>query len=107
MKPSEAKAFREQIEKDVRYANIDIIEGTGASQLGIGVAVARIVEMILRDERQVIPVGAYHERFGVTLSLPSVVGRHGVESVMPVALDADEEAKLAKSAEALKRARQG
>ena len=106
VKASEASAFREQVEKDVRYANINIIEGTGASQLGIGVAVARIVEMVLRDERQVIPIGSFHERFGLTLSLPSVVGRNGVESVMPVALDREEQSNLAKSAEALKRAQQ-
>ena len=104
VKAPEAQAFREQVEKEVRYANIDIIEGTGASQLGIGVAVARIVEMILRDERAVIPIGSYQERFGVTLSLPSVVGRNGVESVMPLALDHEEEAKLAKSADAIRRA---
>lgn len=38
-----AEAFRQQVENEVRYANIDIIEGTGASQLGIGVVTARIV----------------------------------------------------------------
>jgi L-lactate dehydrogenase len=35
----------------VRYANITIIEGTGASALGIGIVSARMVEMIVRDER--------------------------------------------------------
>ena len=37
----EAREFRERIEQEVRYANITIIEGTGASQLGIGLAAAR------------------------------------------------------------------
>ena len=97
-------AFREEIEKSVRYANIDIIEGTGASRLGIGVVVARIVEMVLRDERRVIPIGSWHERYGVTLSLPSVVGRNGIERVIAPALSAEEEAALQRSAEALKAA---
>jgi L-lactate dehydrogenase len=44
--------FRSQVESEVRYANIAIIEGTGASQLGIGMATARIVEAILRDEQR-------------------------------------------------------
>ena len=39
-------ALRGEIEDHVRYANISIIEGTGASQLGIGVVIARIVEII-------------------------------------------------------------
>ena len=99
---SPPKAFREGVEKAVRYANIDIIEGTGASRLGIGVVVARIAEMVLRDERQVIPIGSWHERYGVTLSLPSVVGRNGVERVIGPALSAEEEAALQRSAEALR-----
>jgi malate/lactate dehydrogenase len=38
----------------VRYANIAIIEGNGASQFGIGIVAARIAEMVLRGERAVI-----------------------------------------------------
>jgi L-lactate dehydrogenase len=87
----DAAALREQVEHDVRYANIAIIEGTGASQYGIGMAAARIAEIVLRDERAVIPVGSYSERYGVTLSLPSVVGRQGVERVLDPALTADEQ----------------
>jgi L-lactate dehydrogenase len=45
-------AFRSEVEKEVRYANIAIIEGTGASQLGIGMATARIVEAILATSRR-------------------------------------------------------
>ncbi|HWN40257.1 MAG TPA: lactate dehydrogenase [Gammaproteobacteria bacterium] len=73
-----AEAFRKDVENDVRYANIDIIEGTGASQLGIGVVTARIVEIIGRDERLAVPIGAYQNAYGVTLSLPSQFGRRGV-----------------------------
>src|SRR6476620_4271079 len=40
---------REQIESDVRYANIAIIEGNEASQFGIGIVSARIAEMVVRD----------------------------------------------------------
>jgi L-lactate dehydrogenase len=49
---------REDIEKGIRYANITIIEGTGASQYGIGAVSARLVEAVLRDERAVLPVAA-------------------------------------------------
>src|SRR6201988_2314664 len=69
--------FRTTIENEVRYANITIIEGVGASQYGIGMVCARIAEIVLGDERTVIPIGFYSSRFGVTLSLPGVVGREG------------------------------
>src|ERR687896_404709 len=68
---------RRRIEHEVRFANITIIEGNGASQFGIGIACAQITEAILRDERVVLPVAAYRERLGVTIALPTVVGRDG------------------------------
>jgi len=52
--------FQQDIEHEVRYANIAIIEGIGASQYGIGMVSARIAEIILRDERVVIPIGSYN-----------------------------------------------
>ena len=54
--------FRSEIEREVRYANIAIIEGIGASQHGIGMVSARIAEIVLRDERALIPIGAYQPR---------------------------------------------
>ena len=39
--------------RDVRYANITIIEGNAASQFGIGIVSARIAEAVLRDGRLV------------------------------------------------------
>ena len=93
--------LRHRIEKDVRYANITIIEGNGASQYGIGIVSARIAEMVLTDERAVVPIGSFQERFGVTLSLPSVVGRDGVVCVFEPDMSDEEQGGLEKSAKAL------
>jgi L-lactate dehydrogenase len=98
---------REALEKDVRYANITIIEGHDASQYGIGIVSVRIAEMVLNDERAVIPIGSYQKDFGVTLSLPSVVGRDGVMQVLEPELSDEERAGLRKSAENLKTALEG
>ena len=100
----ESAQFRSEIEKEVRYANITIIEGIGASQYGIGMVCARIAEMILRDERAVIPIGCYNSEYGVTLSLPSIVGRAGVIDVLQPELSADERDGLLRSVEALRAA---
>lgn len=97
-------AMHAQLEKDVRYANITIIEGHDASQYGIGIVSARIAEMILNDERATIPIGSLHKQYGVTLSLPSVVGRNGVEAVLAPELSAAEREGLDKSAESLRQA---
>ena len=96
--------LRDEIERDVRYANITIIEGIGASQYGIGMVSARLAEMILRDERAVIPIGCYNPKFGVTLSLPSVVGKNGVERVIEPEMSDAEQRGLQRSAEAIQAA---
>src|SRR5271156_458680 len=96
------KDVREQLEKDVRYANVTIIEGHDASQFGIGIISARIAEMILRDERAVIPIGSLQEQFGVTLSLPSVVGHGGVIEVLQPELSDEEREGLQRSAKTMK-----
>ncbi len=96
------KAVREKLEKDVRYANITIIEGHAASQYGIGIVSVRIAEMILRDERAVIPIGSLQKEYGVTLSLPSVVGRGGVIEVLQPELSDEERDGLQNSGKNLK-----
>jgi L-lactate dehydrogenase len=59
---------------------------------------------VLGDERAAIPIGSYHRAFGVTLSLPSVLGRQGIVAVFEPKLTAEEQAGLEKSAHALRTA---
>jgi L-lactate dehydrogenase len=96
--------FQQRIEQEVRFANITIIEGIGASQYGIGVVAARLVEIVLRDERAVIPIGSYNPAYGVTLSLPSIVGRKGVVQILEPDLSDEEHQALQRSAETLGKA---
>jgi L-lactate dehydrogenase len=96
--------LREKVETEVRYANITIIEGHDASQYGIGIVCARIAEIVLNDERAVIPIGSYQKDFGVTLSLPSVLGRRGIVEVLEPEMSDEERRGLSKSAESLKQA---
>jgi L-lactate dehydrogenase len=96
--------FRRDVENEVRYANISIIEGIGASQHGIGMVSARIAEIILRDERVAIPIGCYSPEYGVTLSLPSIVGREGVLQTLEPDLNKDERQGLHRSVDTLKAA---
>jgi L-lactate dehydrogenase len=96
--------FREAVERDVRFANIAIIEGNEASQFGIGIAAARIAEAVLRDEGAVLPIGAYNAAYGVTLSLPSVVGREGVSRILEPAMSDEERRSLGQSAAVLRQA---
>jgi L-lactate dehydrogenase len=97
------EGVREQVENSVRYANITIIEGNDASQFGIGIVAARIAEIVLRDERAVVPIGSYHDTFGVTLSLPSIVGQSGVVGIFEPEMSPEETEGLQKGAANLKK----
>jgi L-lactate dehydrogenase len=96
-------SVRKKIEQDVRYANITIIEGNDASQFGIGIVAARIAEIVLRDERAVIPIGSYNHRFDVTLSLPSIVGRSGAVRILEPQMSREERQALELSAATLRK----
>ena len=98
-------ATRTAIHERVVGAAYEIIAGKGATSLAIGLAVSRILEAVLTDEDRVLPVSSMlddvHGIGGVCLSMPSVVGRTGVERVLPTPLDADESAALHASATAV------
>jgi L-lactate dehydrogenase len=101
------RALREQVEREVRFANIAIIEGNDASQFGIGAVCARITEAVLRDERAVLPVAAYRERYGVTVALPTVLARTGAFADLEPAMSGDEREAFERSIETLRDAARG
>jgi L-lactate dehydrogenase len=71
-----------EIDERVRRAAYRIIEGKGATYYGIGSAVARIVEVILQDERSLLtvctPMPDVAGVKDVTVSLPNLVGGEGI-----------------------------
>ncbi|WP_231263269.1 L-lactate dehydrogenase [Nocardioides alpinus] len=94
-----------QIHHQVVSSAYEIIAGKGATNLAIGLAVSRILEAVLSDEHRVLPVTSrlddVHGISDVCLSMPSVVGRTGVESVLATPLSDSEMAQLTASAEAV------
>jgi L-lactate dehydrogenase len=70
------------IDDKVRRAAYHIIEGKGATYYGIGSAIARIVEVILQDERSILTICTPTEDIAgvkdVTVSLPNLVGGQGI-----------------------------
>jgi L-lactate dehydrogenase len=96
--------LREQVERDVRFANITIIEGNDASRYGIGVVGARIAEAVLRDERAVLPVAAHRPRYGTTISLPTVVGRDGATATLEPVMSDEERSAFEHSVETVREA---
>lgn len=94
------------IEEDMRTSGAKVIGLKGATYYAIALSVCRICECILRDTNSVLPVSAMiHNRYGiddVCLSLPFIVGQHGIVQEINPSLLPEEEENLQKSAQALK-----
>lgn len=96
-KPWDAE-IQARTERDVRGAAARIIAVKGATAYGIGAALARITEAILRDRRSVLSISAPHPGYGVSLSLPRVLGGAGILQTLPLDLTPGESAALQRSA---------
>lgn len=94
-----------QISERVKHIAYDIIEKKKATYYGIAMSVKRICESIVRDEKSILPISAMmHGEYGlsdVVLSMPAIVGEHGVEQVLPVSLNQEELVKLQETANIL------
>lgn len=100
--PQLQQMFDEHV-KNVAYT---IIAEKGATYYAVAVAVRRIVEAILRNERSILSVstlidGAFGIR-DVCLSLPVIVGKNGAEQLLPIELTEAEQAQLRESASRLR-----
>ena len=99
-------ADKDAIVHDVKDAAYQVIQGKGATNYAIGLAVTNILEALLHDEQRVLPLsGLLHGFRGledVCLSLPRIVGRKGIEAPLPIPMTVDEEAGLVESAERIR-----
>jgi L-lactate dehydrogenase len=100
------EADRADIFHNVRDAAAQVIAAKGATNWAVGLAVARILETILRDEQSVLTVSSllqdYYGISDVCISVPCLMGRQGVGSTLPLPYNEAELSALKRSAELLK-----
>jgi L-lactate dehydrogenase len=100
---------RQSIADSTRNAAYEIINRKGATYYGIGMSATRIVEAIVRDERSIMTVSSLlHGEYDIDdlyLSVPAILGEHGIEKVLTPRLSDLELANLHHSAEVLRDAR--
>ena len=110
MEYAEEKGYSEEeikaIHDAVWQAAYEIIAKKKATYYGIAMSVRRLCQAIMRNENSILPVSVpMHGEYGindVVLSFPSIVGKNGVESRMPIELSLEEQEALRESAETLK-----
>lgn len=93
------------IAENVKNSAYEIIEKKRATYFGVAMAVKRICEAIVRDEKSILSVSSLMKgNFGIegiSLSMPAIIGKNGVECLVPIQLNKNEIEKLKKSAKTL------
>ncbi|MDR3735134.1 MAG: L-lactate dehydrogenase [Acidobacteriaceae bacterium] len=101
-----AEDDRRAIFKNVQQAAYQVIQGKGATNYAVGLAVCNILECILHNENRVLPVSSllqdYRGLSDVCLSMPCLVNRNGVQGTLPVPMNVDEEHGLRVSADRIR-----
>ena len=96
-----------EIATAVKNSAYEIINKKHATYYGIAMSVKRICEVIMRDEKSILPVShmihGVYDIDGVSLSMPAIVGADGIESDIPINLSGEEALKLKESADSLKK----
>jgi L-lactate dehydrogenase len=99
--------IKNKIDDGVRNAAYKIIDGKGSTYYGVAGAIAKLVEVINRDNRAVLTISALKDDVegikNVTLSLPHLIGGDGDLGVLPIKLSVKEKQLLRKSAEIIKK----
>lgn len=84
-----------------------IIELKKATYYGIGLALKRIVSAILNNEKAILPVSSYQNgeygREGYFIGTPTVVGSNGIEQVISLPLNENDQQRFNHSFDTLKK----
>lgn len=96
----------DKIAQTVKNSAYEIISRKKATYYGIAMSVKRICEAIVRDEKSILPISSMlHGEYGISdisLSMPAIVGKNGVETLVPIQLNDEEAKRLKESANNLK-----
>ena len=94
--------------QDTRQVAAKVIEQKGATIHAPGNAISTIIEAVVRDQKKIIPVAtALDGEYGfsdITMGVPAVIGKNGVEKIIELELNDEEKNSLQKSADSVKNA---
>jgi malate dehydrogenase len=106
-----SKQKLEEIVQNTRQVAAKVIELKGATVHAPGNAISSIIEAVVRDTKQVIPVATFLDgEYGysdVTIGVPAVIGKGGVEKIIEIDLDSNEKEWFKKGIESVKTAISG
>ena len=106
-----SKEKADELIQNTKQVAAKVIELKGATVHAPGNAISAIIESVVRDRKQVIPVATYLDgEYGhsdVTIGVPAVIGKNGVEKIIELDLNDEEKQMFDKGIESVKSAISG
>ena len=103
-----SKEKLEELVQNTRQVAAKVIELKGATIHAPGNAISSIIESVVKDQKKIIPVAtALDGEYGysdVTIGVPAVIGRNGVEKIIELELNDEEKECIKKSVDSVKNA---
>lgn len=88
----------EQIAYEALSGGHTVFHGKKYTNYGIASAAIRLVQAIVSNSHEELPVSHYHEVYDTYLSYPAIIGRHGIIERIQLNLTPEENTKLETSA---------
>ena len=89
-----SKQKLDELVQNTKQVAAKVIELKGATVHAPGNAISAMIESVVRNRKQVIPVATYLDgEYGhsdVTIGVPAVIGKNGVEKIIELELNAEE-----------------
>lgn len=93
--PSRYRIDKTAVLERTRMIGMDIIEGKGSTEFGIGLVLADTARAVLNDEHRILPVSAYldgeYGEKGIYAGVPAIVGKNGIGEISPLPLTPEEQ----------------
>lgn len=84
----------DELVQNTKQVAAKVIELKGATVHAPGNAISAMIESVVRDRKQVIPVATYldgeYGHSNVTIGVPAVIGKKGIEKIIELELNAEE-----------------
>ena len=98
----------DELVRNTKQVAAKVIELKGATVHAPGNGISAIIESVLKDRKQIIPVSTYLDgEYGhsdVTIGVPAVMGKNGVEKIIELELNDEEKQMFDKGIESVKSA---
>ena len=106
-----SKEKLDELVQNTKQVAAKVIELKGATVHAPGNAISAIIESVVRDRKQVIPVATYldgeYGHSNVSIGVPAIIGRKGVEKIIELDLNDTERQVFEKAVESVKGAISG